>query len=305
MSFYNLHVQNPCPSPYTFPFQQPHPFYSPYSPYSPYAHYLAQAQQYRYTPYYPSSYPPYQPPQAPQQPQQPQQPQPYQPPQPAYQPQQPPQQPQGYGAAVAGYTGPQYTHPIAPGVQLDRFGLPVVDNDPPLQYAQTFRLEEKVLSASRDSFSIKDAQGVLRYKVDGSISLHDRKSISDMHGRILLKLREARLHLRDRITIFAPTDVALMILQKTTAIQFGTKRVHGYIGGHIKHAPDLVITGNHNKTYYKIMNSRGQEIADVRRQKFSLKNMLTDQDTYHVTVKAGSPAFVCFLAVVLDEIYDD
>lgn len=188
---------------------------------------------------------------------------------------------------------------------MDSYGLPQVPGDAPLQYPQTFRVEEKVVSATRDSFTVRDQQGALRYKVDGHFSINERKVIKDMHGQVLLKLREARLKMREKITIFNASNIALLTLQKTSAIQIGSKRVNGYLGGHPSGTPIVVITGNHNNTHFRVMNAQNQEIADIRRKKFSWKNMLTDQDTYDVTIHFGSPALVCFITVALDEIYED
>lgn len=129
--------------------------------------------------------------------------------------------------------------------------------------------------------------------------------MSDIHGQALLVMRESRLRIRDRVTIFTPTNVPLMTLQKTSPIQIGTKRVHGFVGAYPKGNPDVVITGNHNSTHFRIMNSQNQEVGTVRRRKYSLKNMLTDQDTYDVNVQGGSPALICMMAVGLDEIYED
>lgn len=201
--------------------------------------------------------------------------------------------------------GPHLSHHVAPGVQTDVYGLPIVPGDITLQFAQTFRIEEKALSATRDSFVVRDMNGALRYKVDGSFTVHEVKSMRDIHGQTLLVLRESRLRIRDRITIFSPNNTPLMTLQKTSPIQLGTKKVNGFVGAYPKGNPDIVITGNHNNTHFRIMNAQSQEVGIVRRRKFSVKNMLTDQDTYEVTVQGGSPALLCFIAVGLDEIYED
>lgn len=212
---------------------------------------------------------------------------------------------QGYGVGTPGYTGPHYTHPVAQGVQSDQYGLPVVQGDMVLQYAQTFRVDEKVASITRDSFFVRDTSGRFIYKVEGSFTIHEMKTLRDINGHTLLLLREARLRIRDRITILSPTNVPLLTLQKTSPIQIGTKRVHGFIGAYPKTTPDVVITGNHNSTHFKILNAQEQEVGVVRRRKYAAKNILTGQDTYEVTVRGGSPALICFIAVALDEIYED
>lgn len=202
--------------------------------------------------------------------------------------------------------GHGFVHPAGASVPMDNFGLPVVPGDAPVQFAQSFRVEERVVSTSRDSFIVRDQQGTTKYKVDGQIiSINERKIMKDVHGQTLLKLREARLKMREKITIFNARDVALITLQKASAIQLGTKRVNGYLGGQPAGSPAVIITGNHNNTHFRMVNAQNREIADIRRRKFSLKNMLTDQDTYDVTVNFGSPALICFLTVAIDEIYED
>lgn len=198
-----------------------------------------------------------------------------------------------------------FTHPAGPSIQMDAYGLPVIPGDAPVQYPQTFRVEEKVVSASRDSFIVRDQTGISRYKVDGHVSFHERKVLKDAHNQTLLKLTEARFKLKEKITLYNARDVALITLQKSSAIQFGSKRVNGFLGGQPTGPPAIVITGNSNNTHFRIVNAQNQEIADIRRRKFSLKNMLTDQDTYDVTVNFGSPALICLITVAIDEIYED
>lgn len=213
--------------------------------------------------------------------------------------------PNPYPPTQSAYTGPHLTHPVTPGVQTDAYGLPFVPGDITLQFAQTFRVEEKALSATRDSFVVRDMNGALRYKVDGSFTANEVKTMKDIHGQTLLVLRESRLRIRDRVTIFSPTNVPLMTLQKTSPVQIGTKKVHGFVGAYPKGNPDIVITGNHSNTHFRIMNTQNQEVGIVKRRRFTVKNMLTDQDTYEVTVQGGSPALICLIAVGLDEIYED
>lgn len=194
---------------------------------------------------------------------------------------------------------------IMPPTATDISGLPHISGDMVLQCPQTFIVQEKVLSATRDSFIVRDQAGQLRYKVDGTFTINERKSLKNIHGHVLLKLREARLKKREKITIFDANSIAILTLTKTSAIQIGSKRVHGYAGAQTTGSPIVVITGNYNNTLFRVMNARGQDVAIVKRKKFGLKNMLTDQDTYEVTVNQGSPALLCMITVALDEIYED
>lgn len=174
-----------------------------------------------------------------------------------------------------------------------------------MSYAQKYRVEEKIVSTTRDSFNIYDQNGTIRYKVDGLLSINERKVIKDMSNNVLLKLKEARMKLRDKITVSNAHNIPVLTLQKASAIQIGSKRVNGYLGGRVGGLPALVITGNHNNTRFHVVNSKNMEMADISRRKFSLKNVLTDQDTYDVTIHCGSAALLCFITVAIDEIYED
>lgn len=220
---------------------------------------------------------------------------------------QPPSAMPPYGAHPQ-QNGQLMHHPsggVASGIQLDPFGLPIVSGDATSHFPQRFRVEEKIKSITRDSFIIYDNNNAVRYKVDGLMSIHERKIMKDLQGHVLLKLREARMKMRDKITIYSAQDVPILTLQKASAIQIGSKRVHGYIGGKPTGIPALVITGNTHNTHFRVNNAQNVELADIRRRKFSLKNVLTDQDTYDVNVSYGSPALLCFITIAIDEIYED
>lgn len=214
-----------------------------------------------------------------------------------------------YGTTTPSYPL-QSVHPhlnqlISPNLQMDSCGLPQVLGDVTLQFAQTFRLEERNMSATRDSFIVRDSAGTLKYKVDGSFTVNELKTLKDVNGMVLLKLREARLTMRHIISLYDATGVAVMTLQKASSFLVGSKRVHGYLGSHPSGIPAIVITINHNNTLFKITNSQHQEIATIRRKKFSLRNMISDQDTYDITVIVGSPALICLITVALDEMLED
>lgn len=211
------------------------------------------------------------------------------------------QQPQ-YAAATAAMQ-PQFVQ--QPQLATDPFGLPQVPGDVNLQQPEVLILTEKVVSATRDSFVVQDMQGGLRYRVDGTFSLHERKSIKNVQGQTLLKLKEARMRMREKLTLFSPNDIPVMTLQQTHAIQIGTKKIHGYLGAIPQGTPALIITGNHNNTHFRMVDSQNRQVASVTRKRLSLKNMLTDQDTYEVTIQLGSPALILFIVVALDEIYED
>ena len=217
----------------------------------------------------------------------------------------------GHDGGHSGHGGPQGTHGPRPNHpmmqnQMDASGLPQVQGDVSIQYPQTFRLEEHLISAGRGSYSVKDMHGEKRYKVESHISLHGEKAILNSENQVLLKLRESRaLEFRDKITIFNPADIPVLTLQQTSAIQMTAKRVHGYLGDETSGPPTIIIAGNHNNTLFHITNEQNIEIATIRRRKYSMKNMMTDQDSYQITINYGSPAMVCLITVAIDEMFED
>ena len=70
-----------------------------------------------------------------------------------------------------------------------------------------FKLQEKTLSLSGDSFSIKRADtGDPYFKVKGkALSLKDSNTLLDMNGTPIYKMNEALMSLRGRMYIIDPT----------------------------------------------------------------------------------------------------
>ncbi|CAN8067132.1 unnamed protein product [Agarophyton chilense] len=297
------------PQPLQMPYAMPpgmvpySPYMQPYAPYAaPYAPLPQYAPQYAPPPYAPPPYystpyaphayapPPYAVPPVPQR---------HKPPDLAQPPQHAPQH------TPQPAPQPAFSQQLLSVAQVDAYGLPVVSGDIPVTYPQVFGLEEKVLGAIRGAFHIRDHQGVLRYKIDSKLSLHERKVLKDVNGHVMLKLREERLRLRDRITFFSPNNVPILTLQKASAVQFKNKCVNGYLGPETTGNPSIIITGNEDNTHFRIFNNQNQEVCNIRRRRATWKNSLTDQDSYDVTVNYGCPALMCFIGVALDEIFED
>jgi uncharacterized protein YxjI len=321
------------PPPSGYPAQQPpgYPAQSGYPPPPP-----PPPQQQQYPGYPPQQYPPYPPP--PQQ--QPQQHAGY-PPQ-AYQQYPGPPPPQGYLASPQAYgsppahgqypPAPQYGGQLPPPMYggpnvmhgqagqhnyggnpqavpmpvLGQFGLPATPGTHTAAFSQTFKVEELVASATQDSFEVKDMTGRLRYKIDGSFTVNERKTMKDMHGRELLKLSEARMAMRERITISGANGQPVLTIQQSSGAQLGAKSARAYLGGHASGAPVFTIEGGRKALNFRVTAANGMELAVITRKAGGLKTRLTGQDSYETVVMPGvDQALMCMVTVACDEIWSD
>jgi uncharacterized protein YxjI len=192
-----------------------------------------------------------------------------------------------------------------PQPRLGQFGIPVTQGQHTAPHPQTLKVEETVGSASQDSFVVKDMTNSLRYKVDGSFTINERKTMTDMHGRVLLKIKEARMQMREKITISDAAGVPVVTIREA-GMGMGAKKANGFVGGIASGMPAFVITGTSNKTNFRITDANGMELAVVHRAANSLKTRLTGQDSYQLTVMPNvDAALMSMITVSIDEIWCD
>jgi uncharacterized protein YxjI len=215
--------------------------------------------------------------------------------------------PPGYGAPGHGQQHMYGSNPQAmPVPALGEFGLPLTPGQHTSRYSVTFKVEELVSSATRDSFVVKEMTGAMRYKVDGSFTVNERKTMVDMHGRQLLKIKEARLALRERITISDAHGSPVLTIQQASGAQLGAKTARAYVGGHVSGVPVFTINGNRNATHFRVTSQNGMELAVISRKAGSLKTRLTGQDSYETTVMPSvDQALMCMVTVACDEMWSD
>lgn len=174
------------------------------------------------------------------------------------------------------------------------------------QHSVTFKVEEKVTSASRDSFAVKDMHGRSVYAVNGSFTPNERKVLTDMHGRALLKIREARLVLKEKITISSGQNKPLVTIQQNSGAQVGNKTAAAYFGNQARGPKAFTINGNRGATHFRVTGPAGNELAVIARKATSMKKKLTGQDSYETTVMPNvDHALMCMVTVACDEIWSD
>lgn len=170
----------------------------------------------------------------------------------------------------------------------------------------TFYVEEKVGSATQDSFAVKDRNGRLVYNVDGSFTVNEKKVMKDMHGKVLLQIREARLTVKEKITISSAQNVPVITIEQKSGMQIGNKTAVAYFGNKTKGPVAFTINGDRKATHFRVTGPSGNELAIIARKASSFKKRLTGQDSYVTTVMAGADhALMCMVTVACDEIWSD
>lgn len=223
-------------------------------------------------------------------------------------------QPPMYCPPMAPPTGPSPTFPmqqmnmVPAGFQAHGgpSSLPLTPGSHTTPYPRTLKVIEDVASATQDSFTIKDMSGTTLYKVEGTFTVSEKKILRDMHGRELLHIKEARMKLREKITISDFQGLPILTVQQAGAFQAGGKKAFGYLGNNTSGNPILVISGDHGASNFRVSGLHGQEFAVIHRKKNSLRHRVTGQDSYETTVMPGvDAALVSMITVAIDEIWAD
>lgn len=175
---------------------------------------------------------------------------------------------------------------------------------------QEFKLKEKVMSMSGDSFKITNCRnGATAFKVKGHAMsvLSEKKTLSDANGVALYKLSEAMLTMRDRMFIVdAQTKQPVLTIRKKGIIPvLGTSTILCFRPGSDKE-PYLAIKGNILRKSFSVTEvSSGRQAASVKR-KTNFRSVMMEKDSYVLRVEAGiDAALMCTLVVALDEHYRD
>lgn len=166
------------------------------------------------------------------------------------------------------------------------------------------------MSASGDSFNVKDAAGRLRYLVDGTtFTMRQRKRLLGPAKEPLLGMSQERMSLRSRMVISDSTGRPAVTLRKRGFVSgMGNSTVYAWWGSDPDaSSPFLEVKGDVFKKSYKITEvGSGAEVGTVKRHAMSFKNFATDKDDFTLTVQPGYDcAFMVLLVVALDEMYTD
>lgn len=189
-------------------------------------------------------------------------------------------------------------------------GRPVAAGAHIFPHPETFSVKEKVLSASGDSFNIKDASGRLRYLVDGTtFTMRQRKRLLGPAKEPLLGMSQERMSLRSRMVISDSTGRPAVTLRKRGFVSgMGNSTVYAWWGSDPDAAsPFLEVKGDVFKKSYTITEvGSGAQVGTVKRHALSFKNFVTDKDDFTLTVQPGYDcALMVMLVVALDEMYTD
>lgn len=175
---------------------------------------------------------------------------------------------------------------------------------------RAYKLKEKVMSLSGDSFTVKDVgSGAVAFKMKGNITavLSERKVLYDARGNALYNLTEAMFSLRDRMTIAdATTRAPVLVLRKKGVIpMMGTGTIQCWVGGKEGGAPYLTAKGNLLRKSFSITDAAGGMVASVER-KSNIRSVVLEKDSYVLRVEPGvDTALMVALAVSIDEHYRD
>jgi len=197
----------------------------------------------------------------------------------------------------------------APAAPL--FGRRVAAGTHLFHTAQTFKVKEKVVSWSGDSFDVKDTAGRRRYAVHGAtLTTHQRKRLVGASGEPLLGLSQQRLTLRSRMTVTDSTGRAAVTLRKRGLVSgMGHSTVYAWWGTDPDAtAPFLEVKGDLFKKNYTLteVGGQGRPVATVQRHALGFKNFLTDKDDFTLRVEPNYDcAFLVMVVVALDEMYTD
>lgn len=179
------------------------------------------------------------------------------------------------------------------------------------QHPIEFKLKEKVMSLSGDSFSIKRVDtGEAAFKVVGkALSLKDSKKLTDTNGNAIYKMTEEFFSLRGRMVIQdAQTKAAVVNLRKKGYFKFfGAGTIQAWAGEKEEGEPYLEVKGEFFKRNFSIVEkATGRPLAKISRKPFSATNFLFEKDTYVIRVEPNvDTALMVFFVVAADEMYRD
>jgi len=187
----------------------------------------------------------------------------------------------------------------------------VIDSKYVFDKPKKLLLKESLFSISGDDFSIKDTDGKSYFKCTGkTLSIRDKKFITDMEGNPLFAIANAVLFLKGRLKIYAGNDT-----KKTIASIHPQKSIR-----HRKY----VITFFNTKTgqeesinmkcdYFKHScgifygnESEGSPMICRIFKKLDAKRVLTNKENYVIEIAPGVDiAFMVALGICFDELKND
>jgi len=182
------------------------------------------------------------------------------------------------------------------------FGSDHIFNTP-----QIFVLSERIIR--RDHFDIQDDNGNKRYAIKGKFfSIHQRKFIQTPDGKNLAQIEHQHFTMHRHIELQDLEDKTLVIARTAAVLQLhsNVELWLTQIDPSYKRKPDLVVEGSIMSRTFEIFDSSKKLLASSKRKVFTMKNMLTGQDTYYLEVQPGVDCLLMVgVVVILDEMFND
>ncbi|KAH9574184.1 hypothetical protein CY35_01G042900 [Sphagnum magellanicum] len=167
-----------------------------------------------------------------------------------------------------------------------------------LPHELSLAVTKKVLSSSRGDWTIRDPEGNILFRVDGTVrAVATRRDLLDDKGYKLIHMQRKRKFLRvqDVWHMYAGDSEQLICkVKKSSKLQEGPCTDVFLASNTSESMPDFTLEGNFFERNLKILHGE-QAIAEVTQQ--------IGEDTFGVTVfPEGDYAFVIALLVIMDAI---
>ncbi len=171
----------------------------------------------------------------------------------------------------------------------------------------TFSMREKLADIDGDSFIIKDENGNEVLEVSGNaLSIRENKVLKDMEGNEFYRINEELVNFDIRECQYirdAESDEILFTLRQA-GLLLGRNTVDVFEGDSEDGDPLYKISGEFFEKEFDVKNSDDELVAEIDRNR--LANIITDKDTYAITVEGGQDAALMIaFAVAIDEIFRD
>lgn len=166
----------------------------------------------------------------------------------------------------------------------------------------TFSMRERLADIDGDSFIIKDEGGNEVLEVSGNgVPIRENKVLKDMDGNEYYMINEELVNFDIRECQFirdAETGDVLYTLRKAR------NTVDVFEGETEEGDAVYTIAGEFFEKQFDVTNCHGEQVADIDRNR--LAHIITDRDTYAITVQEGQDAaLMVTFAVAIDEIFRD
>uniref|UniRef100_A0A7S0G3U6 Tubby C-terminal domain-containing protein n=1 Tax=Rhodosorus marinus TaxID=101924 RepID=A0A7S0G3U6_9RHOD len=170
-----------------------------------------------------------------------------------------------------------------------------------------FKSKEKVgLSISgSDSGKVYNEDGSLAFLIKGKhISLSDAIWLKDGETEEpVLGMKKKLVSLHQTVFVVKPNEDVVGIVKIKLGLK---KKISLFLGDSDDGDPTYTAEGGMRGKRFDVCDSNGDVVCKVEKDSLNMRNMLTDQDTYNITVPAGGDsAFFVLVCTIIDELFHD